>query len=157
MSYSLINIVANMKTVIQRALKASVEVNNSIVGSINNGLLVLVGFHSNDTIETVEWVCQKILKMRIFHDLDQKMNLSVLDVGGEILVVSQFTLYGDANKGNRPSFIDSARPDEALPLYEYMINYLKTKSSLNIQTGEFGSMMHVSLVNNGPVTILLEK
>ena len=155
--YPLINIVTNMKTVIQRVSKASVEVNNSIIGSINNGLLLLVGFHSTDTIETVEWMCQKILKMRIFHDDEQKMNLSVQDVEGGILVVSQFTLYGDAKKGNRPSFIESARPETAIPLYESMINYFKNTSGLNIQSGEFGAMMDVSLVNSGPVTILLEK
>lgn len=157
MGYPLINIVTNMKTVIQRVSKASVEVDNSIVGSINYGLLILVGFHGTDTIETVEWMCHKILKMRIFHDDDQKMNRSVQDIDGGILVVSQFTLYGDAKKGNRPSFIESARPEIAIPLYEYMINYFKENSELNIQSGEFGAMMKVSLVNDGPVTILLDR
>lgn len=157
MGYPLINIVTNMKTVIQRVSNASVKVDQTIVGSIKHGLLLLVGFHGTDSKETVEWMCQKILKMRIFHDDDHKMNRSVQDVNGGILVVSQFTLYADAKKGNRPSFIESARPEIAIPLYEYMINYFKEHSDVDIESGEFGAMMEVSLINDGPVTILLEK
>jgi D-tyrosyl-tRNA(Tyr) deacylase len=146
-----------MKIVLQRVYEASVKVDTKVVGSIENGLLLLVGFHGNDTFETVQWLSDKILKMRVFHDDQQKMNLSVQDVNGGILVVSQFTLYGNAQKGNRPSFIESARPEHAIPLYDYMLHYLKQHSDLVIQSGEFGAMMQVHLVNDGPVTILLEK
>lgn len=146
-----------MKIVLQRVSEASVTVDENVVGSIEHGLLILAGFHSTDTDETVRWMCDKIIKMRIFHDDEQKMNRSVQDVNGGILVVSQFTLYGDARKGNRPSFIESARPEIAISLYEYMLNYLKTESGLYIQSGEFGAMMQVKLINDGPVTILLEK
>lgn len=146
-----------MKLVLQRVSEAKVTVDKKVVGSIGHGLLILAGFHSEDTEETVRWMCDKVLKMRIFHDEDQKMNRSVQDVNGGILVVSQFTLYGDARKGNRPSFIESARPEIAIPLYEYMLDYLQTVSGLVIQSGEFGAMMQVSLINDGPVTILLEK
>lgn len=146
-----------MKLVLQRVSEAKVIVDEKVVGSIGNGLLILVGFHSEDTQETVRWMSEKLIKMRIFHDEDQKMNRSIQDVDGEILVVSQFTLYGDARKGNRPSFIESARPEIAIPLYEYMLEYLKSTSGLLVESGEFGAMMQVHLVNDGPVTILLEK
>lgn len=146
-----------MKVVIQRVSQASVTIDKFVSGSIGKGLLILVGFHGDDTMETVQWMCDKIVKMRIFQDENDKMNLSVTDVGGGILVVSQFTLYGDARKGNRPSFIESARPESAIPLYNGMLQYLKDTCGLEIQSGEFGAMMKVSLVNDGPVTILLEK
>jgi D-tyrosyl-tRNA(Tyr) deacylase len=146
-----------MKLVIQRVSEASVTIDKTVVGSIGTGLLVLAGFHHTDTSETVVWMCDKMLKMRIFTDDEGKMNRSVEDVCGGILVVSQFTLYGDARKGNRPSFIESARPEVAIPLYEFMLSYLRSKATLPVASGEFGAMMQVSLVNDGPVTILLER
>ena len=155
--FPLIHIVIYMKVVIQRVSQASVTVDGNVTGHIDKGLLILVGFHGDDTYDTIQWMCNKIIKMRIFQDENDKMNLSVADVGGSILVVSQFTLYGDARKGNRPSFIDSAQPELAIPLYESMLQYLREASGLNIQSGLFGAMMKVSLVNDGPVTILLEK
>ncbi len=157
MDYPLINKLIHMKIVLQRVSEAKVSVDNFVVGSIGQGLLILAGFHTDDTRDTVQWMCDKVMKMRIFHDEEYKMNRSVQDVRGEILVVSQFTLYGDARKGNRPSFIESARPEIAIPLYEYMLDYLKSESGINVESGEFGAMMQVSLVNDGPVTILLEK
>lgn len=146
-----------MKVVVQRVSEASVEVDSKIVGSIRHGLLVFVGFHSDDTKEKIEWMCDKICNLRIFTDNDGKMNISVKENEGEILVVSQFTLYGDARKGNRPSFIESAHPDIAVPLYNYMVSYLTKNSSLSIQSGIFGAMMKVSLLNDGPVTLIIEK
>ena len=146
-----------MKVVVQRVSSASVMVGNEITGVIKHGLLLLVGIHQNDTKEQLKWMCEKILKLRVFEDEDDKMNLSVSDVQGGILVVSQFTLYGDSRKGTRPSYIEAARPEKAEPMYKEMIQYFKDHSSLNIQTGKFGAMMNVSLVNNGPVTLILEK
>tara|TARA_Y100001935_G_scaffold1014_1_gene870 strand:- start:69766 stop:70206 length:441 start_codon:yes stop_codon:yes gene_type:complete len=146
-----------MKVVVQRVSSASVKVGNQITGAINKGLLLLVGVHQDDTDEQMKWMCEKILKLRVFEDQDEKMNLSVSDVKGEILVVSQFTLYGDARKGTRPSYIDAARPEKAEPMYDAMIKYFETHSDLNIQTGKFGAMMDVELVNDGPVTLILEK
>jgi len=146
-----------MKVVVQRVSEASVEVDLKVVGSIRHGLLVLVGFHSTDTKQKVEWMCDKLCNLRIFTDNDGKMNISVKENEGEILLVSQFTLYGDARKGNRPSFIESAQPVTAIPLYEYMIEYLKLKSGLSIQSGVFGAMMKVSLMNDGPVTLIIER
>lgn len=146
-----------MKVVVQRVKSASVEVNNEIIGSINQGLLLLVGIHHDDTEEQLKWMCNKILKLRVFEDEDDKMNLSVQDVEGEILVISQFTLYGDAKKGTRPSYIEAARPEKAEPMYEEMIQFFKSQSNLKIQTGKFGAMMNVQLINEGPVTLLLEK
>lgn len=146
-----------MKVVIQRVKSASVTVGNEITGAIEEGLLLLVGIHQDDTKEQLEWMCEKILKLRIFEDEDEKMNLSISDVGGGLLVVSQFTLYGNTKKGTRPSFIEAAKPDKAEPMYEEMISYFKEHSDLNIQTGKFGAMMDVELVNDGPVTLILEK
>lgn len=146
-----------MKAVIQRVKSSSVIVDNEITGAIDQGLLVLLGIHQDDTDEQLEWMCSKIAKLRIFEDEEGKMNLSVQDVGGGILVVSQFTLYANADKGTRPSFIEAARPEKAEPMYEDMIKWFKTHTDLNIQTGEFGAMMNVKLENNGPVTIILEK
>lgn len=146
-----------MKVVIQRVKSASVTVGNEITGAIEEGLLLLVGIHQDDTKEQLEWMCEKILKLRIFEDEDEKMNLSVSDVGGGLLVVSQFTLYGNTKKGTRPSFIEAAKPDKAEPMYEEMISYFKEHSDLNTQTGKFGAMMDVELVNDGPVTLILEK
>ncbi len=146
-----------MKVIVQRVSSASVMVGNEITGVIENGLLLLVGIHQNDNHEQLKWMCEKILKLRVFEDEDEKMNLSVTDVQGGILVVSQFTLYGDSRKGTRPSYIEAARPEKAEPMYEEMIQYFKDHSQLNIQTGKFGAMMDVSLVNNGPVTLILEK
>ncbi len=146
-----------MKVVVQRVKSASVKVGNEITGAIDQGLLLLIGIHQDDTKEQMKWMCDKILKLRIFEDDEEKMNLSVSDVEGGILVVSQFTLYGDARKGTRPSFIEAARPEKAEPMYEEMIEYFKEHSELDIQTGKFGAMMDVELVNDGPVTLVLEK
>ena len=146
-----------MKAVIQRVSSSSVMVDNEITGAINKGLLVLIGIHQDDTKEQMEWICNKISKLRIFEDEEGKMNLSVQDVGGGILLVSQFTLYANSDKGTRPSFIEAARPEKAEPMYKEMVDWFKTNTDLNIQTGEFGAMMNVKLENDGPVTIILEK
>ncbi|MCP9291308.1 D-aminoacyl-tRNA deacylase [Gracilimonas sediminicola] len=146
-----------MKAVIQRVKSSSVMVDNEITGAIDQGLLVLLGIHEDDTDEQLEWMCNKIAKLRIFEDEEGKMNLSVQDVGGGILVVSQFTLYANADKGTRPSFIEAARPEKAEPMYEDMIEWFTNHTDLDIQTGEFGAMMNVKLENDGPVTIILEK
>jgi D-tyrosyl-tRNA(Tyr) deacylase len=146
-----------MKIVVQRVKNASVTIDNEVTGSIKNGLLLLVGIHESDTKKEVDWCCRKIPTLRIFEDKEGKMNRSVTDVKGGILVVSQFTLYGNANKGTRPSFIEAAKPDKAEPLYDYMIEVLKRDSGLQIESGEFGAMMDVKFTNNGPVTLILEK
>jgi len=146
-----------MKAVIQRVSSSSVMVDNEITGAIDQGLLVLLGIHEDDTKEQMEWICRKISKLRIFEDDEGKMNRSVQDVGGGILLVSQFTLYANSDKGTRPSFIEAARPEKAELMYEDMIEWFKTHTDLNIQTGEFGAMMSVKLENDGPVTIILEK
>lgn len=146
-----------MKAVIQRVKSSSVTVENEITGAIDQGLLVLIGIHEEDTKKQMEWICKKISKLRIFEDEEGKMNNSVQDVGGGILLVSQFTLYANSDKGTRPSFIEAARPEKAEPMYEEMIEWFKTHTDLNIQTGKFGAMMNVKLENDGPVTIILEK
>jgi D-aminoacyl-tRNA deacylase len=146
-----------MKVVVQRVSRAHVKVDGEVTGSIGKGLLLLVGIHEEDDIRVMKWVAEKILKLRIFEDEDTKMNLSVSDVGGEVLVVSQFTLYGNVQKGSRPSFIEAAKPNKAEPLYNEMIQYLKRNSGLIIESGIFGAMMDVELVNDGPVTIIVEK
>lgn len=142
--------------VIQRVTSASVRVNNEVIGKIGKGLLLLAGFHKDDTTEDLKWICNKIIKLRIFEDNEGKMNKSVRDVDGSLLVVSQFTLYGNARKGTRPSFIEAAPPDIAEPMYNRMINILK-ESGLKTESGKFAAMMDVQLVNNGPVTLILEK
>lgn len=147
----------HMKIVIQRVKNASVTVNGMETGSIEFGLLLLVGIHESDTKKEVDWCVSKIKKLRIFEDNEGKMNRSVQDVNGEILIVSQFTLYGNTKKGTRPSFIEAARPDKAEPLYEYMIERFKKESGLHIASGEFGKMMDVEFINSGPVTLILER
>jgi len=146
-----------MKVVIQRVRKASVSVDGSVIGAIEKGVLVLVGIHGEDTRETVQWVSDKIIKMRIFDDGEGKMNLSAEDINGEFLIVPQFTLYGDASKGNWPSYTEAADPDKAEELFDEMVGYLEETSSLKVETGRFGAYMNVELVNDGPVTIILEK
>jgi D-aminoacyl-tRNA deacylase len=145
-----------MKIVIQRVTSASVRVNNEVIGKIGKGLLLLAGFHKDDTDEDLKWVCNKITKLRIFEDNEGKMNKSVHDVDGSLLVISQFTLYGNVKKGTRPSFIDAAPPGIAEPMYKRMINIFK-ESGLKTESGKFAAMMDVQLVNSGPVTIILEK
>lgn len=144
-----------MKVVIQRALNANVKVNEKIVGKIDKGLLLLVGFTNTDTSKEIDWMVNKILNLRIFDDSDGIMNLSVLDVKGEILSISQFTLYADARKGNRPSYIAALGGDKATVLYDEFNN--KLKNYINVETGIFGADMKVSFTNDGPVTIILEK
>ena len=146
-----------MRIVIQRVKRASVTINGKISGEINHGLLLLVGIHQNDTKEIINWCCKKISKLRVFNDEDDKMNLSLQDVKGGLLVVSQFTLYGDARKGARPSFIEAAKPDVAEPLYNYMLQIFEEMKIEKVESGEFGAMMNVELINDGPVTIVLEK
>lgn len=146
-----------MRVIVQRVREAEVEVENRKTGTIGKGLLLLVGVHQDDTKEEMDWICEKILKLRIFDDEDGKMNLSVRDVEGELLVVSQFTLYGDARKGNRPSYTEAAGPDKAEKLYNNMIHYFEEKSELTVETGKFGAYMDVHLINDGPVTIILDK
>lgn len=145
-----------MKLVIQRVSEARVSIAHNIVSQIGYGLLILVGITHTDTSETVQWLTQKVSKLRIFTDDYDKLNLSILDIKGEILVVSQFTLYADAIKGNRPSFIDAALPAHAKLLYELFIDQLRAKG-INTATGTFAADMQVHLINDGPVTIVLEK
>lgn len=145
-----------MKTVIQRVKKADVKVDGEKTGEIGQGLLILFGVGPNDTEKNVDELVQKICKLRIFKDEDDKMNLSVKDIDGEILVVSQFTLYADCQKGNRPSFVNAAAPEKAEKLYEYFKKQCK-KEVKKVECGIFGADMQVSLLNDGPVTIILEK
>lgn len=145
-----------MRAVIQRVSLASVEINQQTKSNIGIGLLILLGIEHDDTTEDVVWLCGKIARLRIFGDENGDMNLSVLDVKGEALVVSQFTLHASTKKGNRPSFINAAKPEIAVPLYENFITQLEKELNKKIQTGEFGADMKVSLLNDGPVTILID-
>lgn len=146
-----------MRVLIQRVKSASVTVGGEVLGRIGPGLLAFAGFtHSDDEIR-LRWMCEKILRLRIFEDEGGKMNRSVADTGGGILVVPQFTLYGDASRGNRPSFTDAAAPEAARRLYEEMVRRLRAAGSVRVETGRFGAEMEVALVNDGPVTILLER
>jgi len=148
-----------VRVVLQRVSRAEVRVAGRVTGRIGPGFLVLAGFAPADTEATVEWMAEKILGLRLFGDDEGKMNRDLAEVGGGVLVVSQFTLYGDASKGRRPSFIGAAQPGIAIPLYEKFVALLKEKSggTIPVETGEFGAMMDVELVNDGPVTLLLER
>ncbi|NLZ61288.1 MAG: D-tyrosyl-tRNA(Tyr) deacylase [Acholeplasmataceae bacterium] len=146
-----------MRALIQRVSRASVSVDDSIVAQIDRGLLILVGFTEGDTEEKIRWIVNKIAKLRIFPDQDDKMNLSVVDVDGELLAVSQFTLYGDLNDGNRPSFTKAMAPALAEPMFKKFLDLLAIVTSKKIESGVFGAHMEVNLVNDGPVTIMLER
>lgn len=145
-----------MRLVIQRVSQASVTVNNQIIGQIGTGLLVLLGIEQADSEEDVDWLIQKTIQMRIFSDEAGKMNCSLSDIQGDLLVVSQFTLHASTKKGNRPSFIAAARPEKAIPLYELFIHKAQVALGKPIQSGSFGADMKVSLLNDGPVTILID-
>jgi len=145
-----------MRVILQRVSEASVKLNGKIKGEISQGLLVLAGFTATDTPEDLTWTAKKVVQMRIFSDAEDKMNLSLQDVGGDILLISQFTLFASTKKGNRPSYINAAAPAIAIPLYEKFISLLETELEKNIQTGEFGADMKVSLINDGPVTISID-
>ena len=145
-----------MRFVIQRVSEASVTINDMVYSTISKGFLVLVGIEELDTQEDADWLCAKLINLRIFSDDDGKMNVSLLDIKGDVLLVSQFTLFASTKKGNRPSFIKSAKPELAIPLYEYCILQLTNLLQKPIKTGQFGADMKVSLVNDGPVTILID-
>ena len=145
-----------MRSVIQRVSEASVKIDGKINGTIKKGLLVLVGIEDTDTAEDTEWLSNKIVNLRIFDDGDGVMNLSVIEVKGEILVVSQFTLHASTKKGNRPSYIKASKPEIAVPLYEKFIEQLEFNLVTPVQTGVFGADMKVSLINDGPVTIIID-
>jgi D-tyrosyl-tRNA(Tyr) deacylase len=145
-----------MRIVVQRVSRAEVRIAGRVSGRIEQGLLLLVGFKADDTEESLSWMADKVVGLRIFSDADQKMNLSLDEIAGGVLVVSQFTLYGDVRKGKRPSFLDAAPPPIAIPLYERFLALLRERVE-HVQTGEFGAMMDVELVNDGPVTLLLER
>jgi len=145
-----------MRIVLQRVSRARVSVGGRVTGEIGGGLLLLVGFTNGDSDDALAWMAKKVVQLRIFPDGEGKMNRSVEEADGGILVVSQFTLYGDARKGNRPSFIDAARPEAAIPLYERFVALLRA-TGRPVATGEFGAMMDVELVNDGPVTLILER
>lgn len=145
-----------MRVVIQRVKKASVRIEGAIKAEIAQGLLLLVGFEEQDSAEDLEWMVRKIINLRVFDDLQGVMNLSIMQAGGELLVVSQFTLYASTRKGNRPSYIKAAHPDISIPLYESFCRLLEEHSRIQVQTGVFGAEMDVDLVNDGPVTILID-
>lgn len=144
-----------MKSVIQRVSQASVTIDGAVVGEIQKGFMILLGITHTDTEKDVKWMVDKITGLRVFEDENGKMNLSLEDVGGELLIVSQFTLYGDARKGRRPSFIEAARPEKAIPLYEKFVEMAREKG-VKVATGEFGADMKVSLINDGPVTLIVD-
>lgn len=149
-----------MRVLLQRVSRAEVRIRDAtpprVAGRIDRGVLLLVGFTHADGDEQVAWMADKVLGLRIFADAEDKMNLALADVGGAVLIVSQFTLYGDAAKGRRPSFIDAARPETAIPLYERFVALMRGRG-VRVETGEFGAMMDVELVNDGPVTIWLQR
>ncbi len=145
-----------MKAVIQRVTKASVVINNEIKSDIKIGLLILLGIEDSDNNEDIIWLTNKISNLRIFNDNQGIMNLSVLDVDGEVLVISQFTLHAKTKKGNRPSYIKAAHPDIAIPMYEQFISTLESQIGKKVQTGKFGAMMEITLTNSGPVTIIID-
>lgn len=145
-----------MRVVIQRVQSASVSIDKKLFSSIEKGLLILVGVEEADTAEDIDWLCRKIIDLRIFADADGKMNLSVKDIAGDILVVSQFTLHASTKKGNRPSYIKAARPETAIPLYENFKTVLSNLLQKTVQAGVFGADMQVALVNDGPVTICID-
>ena len=145
-----------MRIVLQRVSRAKVTVDGRVTGEVWRGLLLLVGFTDGDSDDALAWMAKKVVQLRVFPDGEGKMNRSVEDADGGILVVSQFTLYGDARKGNRPSFIDAARPEVAIPLYERFVALLRA-TGRPVATGEFGAMMDVELVNDGPVTLILDR
>lgn len=148
--------ILKMRVLIQRVSKASVSIDNTIKSSIKKGLLILVGIENDDNQDDIEWICNKIVNLRIFDDNNGVMNLSALDSNVEILVVSQFTLHASTKKGNRPSYIKAAKPDIAIPLYEEFCKTLESKLEKTVQTGEFGANMQVKLINDGPVTIWID-
>lgn len=145
-----------MRVVIQRVSEACVAIEGSIVGKIGQGLMVLLGISHDDDPTDADWIIRKLAGLRIFSDSEGKMNLSIVDMKGSFLVVSQFTLQASTKKGNRPSYIKAARPDHAIPLYEYFCKRLGEHTGLGVQTGEFGADMQVSLINDGPVTIIID-
>jgi len=145
-----------MRFVIQRVSEASVKIDGSVYSEIQQGFLVLIGIEELDTQEDADWLCNKLVGLRVFSDSEDKLNLSLQDIKGDILLVSQFTLFASTKKGNRPSFIKSAKPDIAIPLYEYCIQQLSQLLNKPIKTGQFGADMKISLVNDGPVTILMD-
>ncbi|CAM3322162.1 D-aminoacyl-tRNA deacylase [Paenibacillus lupini] len=144
-----------MKVVVQRSKQASVTIDGEVAGTIDHGLVLLVGITHEDTEEDIRWMADKVAGLRIFEDDNEKMNFSVVDVGGQILSISQFTLYGDSRKGRRPNFMAAARPEHAEPLYD-RFNELLRNAGLVVETGRFGAMMDVALVNSGPVTLILD-
>ncbi len=145
-----------MRAVIQRVSKAGVTINGRVYSQINQGLLVFLGIEDADTAEDIEWLSSKIVNLRIFNDENGVMNVSIKDMDGEILLVSQFTLHASTKKGNRPSYIKASKPEIAIPMYEKMIKYLSADLGKTIQTGEFGADMKVELLNDGPVTIVID-
>lgn len=145
-----------MRALVQRVSKASISINKSEGGSVKHGLVVFVGIENEDQSEDIEWLANKILKLRLFDDENGVMNRSVLDVQGSLLLVSQFTLHANTKKGTRPSYIKAAKPDISIPLYNQFVEYIKSHSQLPVLTGEFGAHMDVSLTNDGPVTIWLD-
>ena len=145
-----------MRVVIQRVSNARVEIEESISGSIQNGFMILLGVGDDDEKEDADWLVKKICSLRVFSDEEGKMNRDILETKGDFLVVSQFTLHAKYKKGTRPSFIKAARPERAIPLYEYFCDQLRSVSGAKVETGEFGAMMNVSLTNEGPVTILMD-
>jgi D-tyrosyl-tRNA(Tyr) deacylase len=145
-----------MRAVIQRVSQSSVAINNGIKSSIQNGLLILLGIEDFDNDEDINWLAKKIVQLRVFSDENDVMNLSVKEIDGEILIVSQFTLHASTKKGNRPSYIKAAKPEIAIPIYEKFILQIENELGEKVMTGEFGAMMQVSLVNDGPVTIIID-
>ncbi|MGQ0814485.1 MAG: D-aminoacyl-tRNA deacylase [Gemmatimonadota bacterium] len=146
-----------MKVVLQRVSRAEVRIEGRVAGKIGRGFLLLAGFHRDDSEDVLAWMADKIIGLRLFGDAEAKMNLGLDDVNGGVLVVSQFTLYGDTRKGRRPSFIDAAPPEIAIPLYEKFVAMLRSKAPGPVETGEFGALMDVELVNDGPVTLIIER
>ena len=146
-----------MKLVVQRVKKSNLKIKNKLYSSINTGMVILIGISKNDNYEMAKELVNKIIKLRIFNDDNGKMNKNIMQIKGEVLVVSQFTLYADTNKGNRPSFINAAKPELAISLYNHFIDELQKLISSKVRTGKFGADMKIELINDGPVTIILEK
>jgi D-tyrosyl-tRNA(Tyr) deacylase len=146
-----------VRVVVQRASRGEVRIDGEAVGRIGRGLVLLVGFAPDDAADTLAWMADKLVGLRIFPDDDDRMNRSLDDVDGEILVISQFTLYGDVRRGRRPSFVGAASPDTAIPLYERFLELLEERAPGRVRSGEFGAMMDVELVNDGPVTLVVER